>query len=212
MPKRKQEGSLELLAGLFAELPWWVPFSAALVVWLGLPPLGRAVVHQSAWHSLWPLLGMIGGALIVVAGVMGQVEKRNRSRLHAVARLQELSWREFEQFCAEVFRRRGFAVQETASGADGGVDLVLRRNGETTYVQCKHHAIKPVDVRVVRELFGVIAAEGINRGIVASSGGFTDPARQFATKHGKIELVDGATLLKLRDAAASPSGKHRIAS
>jgi restriction system protein len=212
MPKRKQDDFFDLLVSVFSVLPWWIPFATALVVWQGLPPLGRAAVHQPAWHSLWPLLGAVVGGLIAITGVVAQFEKTRRGRLHAVEKLQELSWREFEQFCAEVFRRRGFAVEETATGADGGVDLILRRTGETTYVQCKHRAIRPVDVRVVRELFGVVAAEGATWGLVASSGSFTDPARQFSTKHGRVKLVDGEALLKLRDSTvASSAGRHRVA-
>ena len=43
--------------------------------------------------------------------------------------------------------------------ADGGVDLVLVRNGETTVVQVKHWRRDVVGVSLVRELYGVQSRE-----------------------------------------------------
>ena len=49
-----------------------------------------------------------------------------------------MSWQDFEKFCGEAYRRKGFVVQESGrAGPDGGVDLVLRKGGETWLVQCK---------------------------------------------------------------------------
>jgi restriction system protein len=48
-------------------------------------------------------------------------------------------------------------------------------------------------VRVVRELFGVLTAEGAAGGVVITSGAFTQEARNFA--RGKaLKLVDGGQL------------------
>jgi restriction system protein len=81
-------------------------------------------------------------------------------------------------------------VAETARGADGGVDLVLRRSEQRIFVQCKHWSVARVDVRRVRELFGVMHAEGATGGVLICSGTYTSAAREFA--RGKaIELVDG---------------------
>ena len=47
-------------------------------------------------------------------------------------------WREFEMLVGEAFRLQGYQVVETGGGgADGGVDLVLRKDRETFLVQCK---------------------------------------------------------------------------
>ena len=81
-------------------------------------------------------------------------------------------------------------------GPDGGVDLVLRKNGEKLLVQCKHWRIERVGVKVVRELFGVVAAENASGGIAVSSGTFTQEAMDFA--RGKpLELINGAELTKM---------------
>lgn len=81
-------------------------------------------------------------------------------------------------------------------GADGGVDLVLRRGGEKFLVQCKQWRALKVGVDVVRELYGVMAASGATGGFVVSSGRFTTEASAFA-KGRNVNLVDGPQLLAL---------------
>jgi len=111
--------------------------------------------------------------------------------------IRSISWREFEELVGEAYRRKGYSVTETGGGgADGGVDLVLRKDGDKLLVQCKHWKIVKVGVKVVRELYGVVAAEGATGGIVISSGTFTQEAKDFA-KDKPLELVDGSGLLKL---------------
>jgi restriction system protein len=88
-------------------------------------------------------------------------------------------------------------VEETGGGGpDGGVDLKLFRNGRTTVVQCKHWKTWKVNVKPVRELFGVMTAEGADAAIFIASGDYTADARRFAD--GKpIELIDRGGFLAL---------------
>lgn len=81
-------------------------------------------------------------------------------------------------------------------GADGGVDLVLKKDGETVLVQCKQWKTSKVGVKVIRELYGVVMAEGATRGILISSGSYTQEAQTFA--RGKpLELISGPGLMRL---------------
>jgi restriction system protein len=81
-------------------------------------------------------------------------------------------------------------------GADGGVDLVLSRNGAKSLVQCKQWRQQSVGVQVVREQFGILTAEGAAEAIIVISGAFTLEACDFA--RGKpIRLIDGPELLRL---------------
>lgn len=71
-------------------------------------------------------------------------------------------------------QRQGYLVLENPSdGADGGVDLRLRKNGQITLVKCKHWKSKNVGITVVRELYGVMTAAKANNGILATFGNFT---------------------------------------
>ena len=64
-------------------------------------------------------------------------------------------------------------------GPDGGVDLRLRKNGQVVFVQCKQWKARSVGVKVVRELFGVMAAKNVKHGIVVTYGEFTSEARDL---------------------------------
>lgn len=45
-------------------------------------------------------------------------------------------------------------------GADGGVDLLLQRDGSKTLVQCKQWKQQKVGVNIVREQFGLLTHHG----------------------------------------------------
>ena len=91
-------------------------------------------------------------------------------------------------------------------GADGGVDLVLRKDREKYLVQCKQWKAFKVGVTVVRELYGVMAAHGAAGGFVVTSGRFTDEAKTFADGR-NIRLVDGPKLFgMIKQAKASGAG------
>ena len=81
-------------------------------------------------------------------------------------------------------------------GPDGGVDLRLRKNGQVVFVQCKHWKARSVGVKIVRELFGVMAAKNVKHGIVVTYGDFTSEAREFA-KANSIALIDGPKLTQM---------------
>ena len=115
--------------------------------------------------------------------------------------LQALEWKRLEQLCAVYFRTLKFRVEETTHGPDGGVDLRLYEGAAKSpgvLVQCKAWNSWKVGVKEIRELYGVMAAEGVNEGILVTTSTFTDEAAAFA--QGKnIALIDGADLLnKLR--------------
>ncbi|MGB9130079.1 MAG: restriction endonuclease, partial [Thiobacillus sp.] len=119
--------------------------------------------------------------------------------------LNDMSWQQFEALVGEAFRRKGYAVTETGGGgADGGIDLALKKEGETFLVQCKQWKAFKVSVNTVRELYGVMAAEGATGGYVVTSGVFTDEARAFAAGR-NIELLDGKALHTLIRGVSVPA-------
>lgn len=128
-----------------------------------------------------------------------------RQAIHCPSKVTDgMSWREFEQLVGEAFRQRGYAVEETAPGPDGGVDLVLRKEGEKLLVQCKQWRAFKVGVSVVRELYGVVAAQGAAGGFVITSGQFTREARSFALGR-NVHLIDGEQLAHWLPATPPPS-------
>ena len=118
-------------------------------------------------------------------------------RQTSVKSIKDLPWKDFEYLVSEAYRRQGYSVQENlGGGSDGGVDLVLTKDGNRTLVQCKNWKSSKVGVTTVRELFGVMTAEGASGGIVVCSGHYTNDATEFA-KGKPITLIDGAALSRL---------------
>ena len=107
--------------------------------------------------------------------------------------LKNMSWRDFEFLVGEYFRRWQFSVEETKAGADGGVDLIARKDREKYFIQCEHREAGRVELKVVRELPGVTVEAGATGGIVVASGEFTKDAVAFA-KANNIALLDGREL------------------
>jgi len=108
-----------------------------------------------------PLIVLAWVAAIAVVALAALVDAVGRARRlcrqRALSDLAALSWQQFEEVIADAFRRHGFRVREVGGcgRADGGVDLMLVRDGETMVVQAKHWRSQRVSVQPVRELYGV---------------------------------------------------------
>ena len=111
--------------------------------------------------------------------------------------LRNTPWKQFEFLVAEAYRRQGYQVEfSLGRGADGGVDLIIRRDSRTALVQCKQWKVFSVGAPVIREMFGLMTAEKADEAIIVTSGKFTREAQDFAV--GKpIRLIDGSQLLAL---------------
>lgn len=213
MPRRKKTSPLDDMIDLVSMLPWWLGVALAPVSYLFMHAWAGRVVSDMVSRpqitsSLFYALALAGQYLLPFVCLAGAAvsawRRRRRKELAdsvAAAKapdiLGKMSWREFEILVGEGFRRKGFQVEELGGGgADGGVDLVLRKAGEKHLVQCKQWRAFKVGVQVVRELYGVMAAEGAAGGFVVTSGRFTDEARAFAEGR-NVRLVDGEALMLL---------------
>jgi restriction system protein len=215
---RRKTSPFEELVEVVAMLPWWagVALAAVSYVWLhGVASAEVAAVTQPGQigqvvgQQLSKTFATFGQYVLPAACLIGAAlsawERYRRRRLlaqvtenrSAADALEGISWREFEMLVGEAFRQKGFAVTETGGGgADGGVDLVLARDGEKFLVQCKQWKAFKVGVSVVRELYGVMAARCAAGGYVVTSGQFTQEAKDFASGR-NIFLMDGPALRSL---------------
>ncbi|UCV06849.1 restriction endonuclease [Dechloromonas denitrificans] len=222
---RKKTSSFEDLMEIAALMPWWGGVLSALVVYMVLHhfaaqsnvlPTDLKGMGAFAGRELWRTFALFLQYLVPIAFLVGAfvsaVRAARARRLHGdVSRtptrnaLEAMSWNDFEALVGETFRLRGFQVEARGgSGPDGGVDLALRLGRDTYLVQCKQWKSRNVGVATVRELFGVMAAEGAVGGFVVASGAFTEDARRFAEGRA-IELVGTDTLLALVRAGGAPA-------
>jgi restriction system protein len=173
-------------------LPWWVSAGLALAAFLVMP--------AALPRSMAGLAPMIAVFLMLIAGISALRAWKTARMLEqqtGIDSIRELPWKRFEDLLGEAYRRQGYQVEETlGGGADGGVDLVLRRNGDVTLVQCKRWKGKPVPVQTVRELFGVLHDRGAASAKLVATTRLTPDAVAFA-KGKPIELVDSDGLLHL---------------
>lgn len=111
--------------------------------------------------------------------------------------LNALEWKRFEYVCAGYFEELGFRAKTVRAGPDGGVDIHLYAGGAQhpgIIVQCKAWKTKMIGVNLIRELFGVMAADKVEEGIFATTGTYSSDAARFAM--GKnIHLIDGEGFL-----------------
>jgi restriction system protein len=223
-------GLLDDLLEISVRLPWWAGVGLALVSYLGLhavaginvpTPTGTGQIGDAMQRQLFrtvaSVLQYIVPFALLVGAAVSYVRHSKRRRLHADATsggraaIGAMNWREFEALIGEAFRRRGFAVEETGGdGPDGGVDLVLAKDGERHLVQCKHWRAQRVGVTTVRELYGVMAARGAVGGFVVTSGKFSEEALGFAEGR-NIELIDGERLSVMLDQKRPAQRRTRLA-
>ncbi len=217
MARRRNDGFLDAVFEIAAGLPWKVGTILAIVVygvlhWVATRDVPTSVapgqlgqVFAVQMMKTMAGIGQYFVPLFLLAGsIMSYIGRRKREGLvqtvgngKSVNALHDLNWREFEMLVGEGFRIRGFSVEETGGGgADGGIDLKLKKGGEIFLVQCKQWRAYKVSVNIVRELFGVMAAQGAAGGFVVTSGVFTEDAQAFA-KGRNIELMDGQALTEM---------------
>jgi len=235
---RHKQSPIEDLIGITSKLPWWLGVALALVAYVWLHSVAASAVTATAQpgqlgllvtQNLFKTLASVGQYLLPFAFLVGAglsaYGRYQRQALHAQVAaspergaLNDMNWQQFEALVGEAFRRKGYTVAETGGGgADGGIDLVLKKAGETFLVQCKQWKAYKVGVTTVRELYGVMAAKGATGGFVVTSGVFTDEARAFAEGR-NIELMDGKALhvlirgVSVPDKAASYSPAATTAS
>jgi len=125
--------------------------------------------------------------------------------------LDDLSGFEFEDVMEDVFRNLGYEnVRQAERTADEGRDVIMEEVVDGTrraiIVECKHTGT--VGRPVVQKLHSAVATfdfDGPTRGMVATTGRFTNPAEEYADRLQRsddpypIELIDGEGLREIAD-------------
>lgn len=140
--------------------------------------------------SVIMVLFIIGGfalLFLIIAGVY--MLTRSYRKNCDVQELDEIEGHDFEYFCADLLKKRGFVdVTVTKGSGDYGVDVLAEKDGVTYGIQCKAYAT-PVGVKAVQEAYA--GKEYYDRmvGAVLTNQYFTKPAVEAAKKL-KILLWD----------------------
>ena len=168
-------------ADLLLQAPWWLSVVTAAITYFVMGRLLPSIETENQ------IINMVFKALAVPAPFFALFivliapfsffnSRRKAKQLDtqkSIDTIRQLHWRNFEELVAEAYRRQGYRVAEGGFGADGGIDLELRKNDEWVLVQCKQWKAQKVGVNVIREMFGVLAASNADKVIVISSGRYT---------------------------------------
>lgn len=161
------------------------------------PRMAIQVIHAylaAHFWSLpdWRMNGLFDAMKIIRAAYLEPIHPRDE--------LLSIAPRDFEFVVALLFQRMGFEVIITQQTSDGGFDVRLRRNiagsTESSVVECKRYS-RNVPVREMRALLGVVERDGLTRGLLVTTGGFTRTTRSEASRTNRIELIEFQKLCSL---------------
>lgn len=139
----------------------------------------------SSENTILILIVLVVFLLIIVI----YLAARSFHKCSASRELDEIEGHDFEYYCADLLKNRGFVdVSVTKGSGDYGVDVLAEKDGVTYAIQCKAYS-SPVGVKAIQEAFA--GKEYYDRmvGAVLTNQYFTKPAVEAAKKL-KILLWD----------------------
>lgn len=134
----------------------------------------------------WILAAIAVVLSIVIFVIIIYFRRHGNRRLNEI---DEMEGHDFEYFCAELLKKRGFEeVSVTKGSGDYGVDILAEKDGITYAVQCKCHS-EAVGIKAVQEVYAGRDYYDCMVGVVLTNQYFTAPAVNAAKKL-KILLWD----------------------
>lgn len=136
--------------------------------------------------TIWIVVAAAGAAafLLIIYRTAKQFQERYRTKS-----LDEMEGHDFEYYCAQLLRQKGFLEVEVTKGSgDYGIDILAEKDGITYAIQCKCYSA-PVGVKAVQEAYAGRDYYDRMVGAVLTNQYFTAPAVEAAKKL-KILLWD----------------------
>lgn len=121
--------------------------------------------------------------------ILGIISFIKRHRRIAPKHFDMLEGHEFEYYCADLLRKKGFIEVEVTKGSgDYGADILAEKEGVTYAIQCKCYTA-PIGVKAIQEAYAGRDYYDRMVGAVLTNQYFTTPAVEAAKKL-KILLWD----------------------
>lgn len=145
-------------------------------------------LFDNEWASASPLEALYSPSKPLQPSLVVAVGEQWNQLIALLARQPELMYdlppRRFEELTAEILTREGLQVTLTPQSRDGGRDILAfaqtSAGRHLYYVECKRFsATRPVDVAIVRNLYGVVEADHATAGLVVTTSRFTPDAVAF---------------------------------
>lgn len=98
--------------------------------------------------------------------------------------------RQFEIFCAELFKAKGYKAQITGVTNDYGRDIILKKDNKTYFVECKHYSkSSKIGREIVMKVLGSVAAFNVDGAIIVSTGDYNKNAFEIANMVDNLQLI-----------------------
>jgi hypothetical protein len=197
-----------------------VPLAALAAAARRLPADQRAELYEQAWlpelhHILRgdeskPVTRLVHGthfavSLWLAAGMIGREPEQAAPQLDGgigvspagSLNLLALALADFEYLIRQLLRAMGLMVHESHVSRDGGVNAVFYDlhplTGGTCVLQVKRYR-HAVGLSAMYELAGTVESVGAVKGILITTGRVTAACQNFASRSGRIQLIDGPLL------------------
>ena len=142
------------------------------------------------------IIALVGVTLAAVFILLLCRKLNNRKRYPNEMDLME--GHEFEFFCADLLRKKGFVEVEVTKGSgDYGIDILAEKEGITYAIQCKCYGV-PIGVKAIQEAYAGRDYYDRMVGAVMTNQYFTAPAVEAAKKL-KILLWDRGYLERMME-------------
>jgi restriction system protein len=187
MSKRKDKELEDILSGL------------AGLVFLGF--MGLWFTDRGKFYLYFSIILLV---LVVALVIIVKIKKRRFDNVYSwhsgkslIKQLQAMHPTEFEEYIADLYIRLGYKAEAVGKSHDGGIDVVISKDGLKHFVQCKKFITSKVGVGDMRDFYGAMAGKlADSKGLFITTNIFTTEAEKFAEDK-PVELIDGDKLLKL---------------
>jgi hypothetical protein len=177
--------------------------------------VGFFFLRWLAQHPAYLLLGLVVAGIGAAGYFWWARVARGSSAgtLTSATTMRSLSPVAFERSCAALFQQMGYRTSLTRTSGDGGVDIIIQKGGRRDIVQCKHYFNRGVGNNHVRDMTGAKHDFGAGNAYLLTSGFFTQPAIDLASRNAGIHLWDQkqiiatANRLALQEATRRPAKK-----
>jgi restriction system protein len=182
----------------------WEWLTGTVISWVTVDLWGAIAAHP--WWTVLIVIGFLAvlfllarlaGAVLdvlatpAVAGVeVTSVVPEPAPLTYRMKQLEAMSPTGFEHACAELLARDGFLHARRVGGSgDLGADVIATdADGLTIVVQCKQLS-RPVNSPAMQQFNGTARPEhGADHAVIIGLNGFTQPALDFASRHGLITV------------------------
>jgi len=144
------------------------------------------------------LFFLAGAVLFLWPGISKLRERqylyRTADRARKPQELLDISPTQFEKMVVELYSLHGYKPERTGTIGDHGVDIIVHTpKGEKWIVQCKRWR-GSVGEPVVRDFFGTMHHEKADKGVLVTTGTFSNQAQNWA-KGKPLSLINGKEFL-----------------